>query len=189
MMGRIEVAPDHQLLLALVRDPGRLVSLSPTELSRALDAASHARLLGWLLSRLEESQRDASDPDWLRDRVVDARAMVAEYDRSLRWEIDRLARAFSDLDAPWVLLKGAAYLAANLAPGRGRRVADVDVMVPENRLEDAERALRAHGWDFGELDAYDERYYREWMHELPPMVHQERGSWTCTTQSCRARVA
>jgi hypothetical protein len=26
-------------------------------------------------------------------------------------------------------------------------------------------------------DEYDERYYREWMHELPPMQHNVRGGW------------
>ena len=35
----------------------------------------------------------------------------------------------------------------------------------------AERLLRDAGWRFGELDAYDERYYREWSHELPPLEH------------------
>jgi hypothetical protein len=172
----IDTAPDRRLLLALVRSPERIASLSPPELSLALDAAAEARLLGWLVSRLEVSNREAAEPEWLRDRLVDGRAMVAEYDRAVRWEIDRIARAFSGLDLRWVLLKGAAYLAAGLAPGRGRRVADVDVLVPQDRLNEAEGALRAHGWEFGELDAYDERYYREWMHELPPMIHEERRS-------------
>ena len=160
----------------MVRHPERISPLSPTALGRALDAASDARLLGWLLSRLDEFKREAAEPEWLKDRLVDARAMAAEYDRAVRWEIDRLARAFSGLNLRWVLLKGAAYLAAGLPPGRGRRVADIDVLVPEARLGDAERALKAHGWDFGELDAYDERYYRKWMHELPPMIHGERQS-------------
>ena len=180
-MARIDTAPDRRLLLALVRHPKRIAGLSPPELGRAIDAASEARLLGWLLSLLDECRHDpsageAAQPEWLRDRLVDARAMVAEYDRAVRWEIDRLAQALSGLDLPWVLLKGAAYLAADLRPGRGRRVADVDVLVPEAWLGDAERALRAHGWDFGDLDEYDERYYREWMHELPPMIHAERRS-------------
>ena len=162
--------------MTIVRQPERLSALSPQELAHVLDAASHARLLGWLLSRLEESPRPGSDPEWLSDRLADARALATEYDRSLRWEIDRIGRAFAGLNLPWVLLKGAAYLAAGLPPGRGRRVADIDVLVPEDRLADAERALREHGWDFGELTAYDERYYREWMHELPPMAHRERRS-------------
>src|SRR5262249_41958243 len=63
-----------------------------------------------------------------------------------------------------------------LPRGPGRRVADLDVLVAESGLARAEGVLRDHGWDFPQLDPYDERFYREWMHELPPMVHRERRS-------------
>jgi hypothetical protein len=53
-------------------------------------------------------------------------------------------------------------------------VADIDVLVPESALAEVERSLLAWGWEFEPLDEYDTRYYREWMHELPPMVHRER---------------
>jgi hypothetical protein len=74
------------------------------------------------------------------------------------------------------VLKGGGYLAAGLPPGHGRRVADLDILVADSDLAKAERVLHEHGWEFPVLDSYDERFYREWMHELPPMVHRERGS-------------
>ncbi len=33
-----------------------------------------------------------------------------------------------------------------------------------------------HGWSNGDIDPYDDHYYREWMHELPPMTHCSRGT-------------
>ena len=33
-----------------------------------------------------------------------------------------------------------------------------------------------HGWISGHHDSYDERYYRNWMHEIPPMSHHDRGT-------------
>ncbi len=105
-----------------------------------------------------------------------AEAQAAGYERAIRWEIDRLARAFHATDVPWILLKGAGYVAAGLPPGAGRRVADIDVLVPRSSLDRVERLLHEHGWEFPALDPYDERFYREWMHELPPMVHRERQS-------------
>ena len=45
----------------------------------------------------------------------------------MRWEIDRLRRAFLHTGQTWILLKGAGYIAAGLPPGRGRRVADIDM--------------------------------------------------------------
>jgi hypothetical protein len=175
-MPKIDVAPDHRLLLDLLRHPSHLRALSPSQFSRAIDAAGHARLLGWLLAQSDAQSAPLDPPEWLKDRLISARAAVAEYDRALHWEIGRLRRALGDAGVPWVLLKGAAYLAAALPPGRGRRVADIDVLVPRERLADAEQALLAHAWGFGELSAYDARYYREWMHELPPMIHAERRS-------------
>jgi len=32
-----------------------------------------------------------------------------------------------------------------------------------------ERALLAAGWTFSKTEEYDQRYYREWSHELPPL--------------------
>jgi len=33
-----------------------------------------------------------------------------------------------------------------------------------------------HGWITTHHDEYDQRYYRQWMHELPPMQHMRRGN-------------
>ena len=43
-------------------------------------------------------------------------------------------------------------------------------------LKDAEEMLLAAGWEWVKEDAYDDAYYRQWMHELPPMIHTERRS-------------
>jgi len=107
---------------------------------------------------------------------VTADALTRGYERAVRWEIDRLSRAFLDTGQTWILLKGAGYIAAGLPPGRGRRVADIDVLVPQADLGRVEQILQENGWEFPEINAYDNRYYREWMHELPPMVHRERHS-------------
>jgi hypothetical protein len=34
--------------------------------------------------------------------------------------------------------------------------------------------IQAGGWQPVKLDPYDQRYYRQYMHELPPMAHRER---------------
>ncbi|MCP5302908.1 MAG: nucleotidyltransferase family protein [Pseudomonadales bacterium] len=49
-----------------------------------------------------------------------------------------------------------------------------------------EAALAVQGWQSQSKDAYDEHYYREWMHEIPPLVHRkENRCWTFTTRFCR----
>jgi len=169
-------SPDYSTLTRVLRDPSHLDRLSPEALSRFLDAANAARLLGWALTQCRNARVADKAPAWLQDRLRAADALAASYERSIRWEIDRLARAFYGTGQRWILLKGGGYVAAGLPPGIGRRVADIDVLVPRSDLARVEGLLHDHGWDVPELDPYDERYYREWMHELPPMVHRERQS-------------
>ena len=174
--GAFVAAPDYSILTRVLADSQQIERLSPEELSRLLDAATAARLLGWVVERCRAQPLRHDIPAWLRDRLLTADAQAAGYERTLRWEIDRLIRAFYGTNQPWVLLKGAAYVAAGLPPGHGRRVADIDVLVPRTDLPRVEAILKEHGWELPEIDPYDERYYREWMHELPPMVHRERKS-------------
>jgi Uncharacterised nucleotidyltransferase len=175
-MPRLDVAPDYTLLARVLREPATLNRLSPEAFARTMDAAHRARLLGWLVEQVRLGHLPADSPDWLRDRLITADALVRGYERSVRWEIDRLSRAFHDTGQQWILLKGAGYIAAGLPPGAGRRVADIDILVPRSDLDAVEAILQEHGWEFPEIDAYDNRYYREWMHELPPMIHRDRRS-------------
>lgn len=90
------------------------------------------------------------------------------------WEIEMAQRALAPLDVPIVLLKGSAFIAAGMAAGQGRLVGDLDILVPRDRLDDVETAILAHGWEWLKVDVYDDRYYRRWMHELPPLIHRDR---------------
>ena len=54
-------------------------------------------------------------------------------------------------------------------------MADLDILVPRRNLTRVESRLVACGWGSQKLDRYDQRYYREWMHEIPPLMNPERG--------------
>jgi hypothetical protein len=72
-----------------------------------------------------------------------------------------------------VLLKGTAFLAAGLDAALGRSIGDLDILVPRAALDVVEHALVGAGWEKMK-EGYDDFYYREWMHELPPLIHRER---------------
>ena len=91
-------------------------------------------------------------------------------------EAERVAHVLQLAGHRCVLLKGAAYLCAGLPPARGRIFGDIDILVPQHSLEAVEDALLGGGWISSELDAYNQRYYRQWMHEIPPLTHVRRGS-------------
>lgn len=91
------------------------------------------------------------------------------------WEAEMAQRALAPLGISMVLLKGTAFLAAGLEAGRGRLTGDLDILVEEKRIEEAESALIAAGWErIKAQGGYDDQYYRRWMHELPPLVHRDR---------------
>lgn len=163
-------------VLGALRDPADVASLSLGQWDDLLRRARNAGVL-W---RLAELIRRAGVEDTLSPKVQDhllaARRLADHHRRCVRWEANRLHRALAPTGAQVVLLKGAAYILADLPPARGRLVSDVDILVPKRRLRAVEQALLAGGWEPMKLDLYDQRYYRTWMHELPPLQHRQRGS-------------
>lgn len=162
-------------VLGLLRDPGSIARLTASELDLGLRVMRRARLLGRLAWQLREQGFPDALPRTALDQLLSALVSVEAYQRVARWELDRLAWALPDVpEVPVVALKGCAYLLAGLPNARGRSFADVDLLAPRARLGAVEARLKEHGWQGAELSPYDERYYRTWAHELPPMRHAER---------------
>lgn len=151
-------------------------SWSARDWESVLGQARQSGLLGRLgMLYLDRGWMDAV-PAGPRHHLESGLALVRRQQHEVRWEVHHLVKALSGLGAPVVLLKGAAYLMASLPPARGRLFSDVDVLVPHAQLEAAEAALFGAGWISDEHDAYNQRYYRQWMHEIPPLRHVLRGS-------------
>jgi putative nucleotidyltransferase-like protein len=96
--------------------------------------------------------------------------MLARFQaHATRRQLRELAAVLAPLNMPLIALQGSAYVLQNLLLSEGRSTSDVDLMVAREHLGRAEAALKSAGWEYGKMDPYDERYYREWVHELPPM--------------------
>jgi len=163
-------------LLGALRDPGLMVSFSTTQWNDVLRRARTGRVVARLGVLAGEHGLLDHIPAKVRDHFIAAKAGAAQHERVVRWEVNRIERALWGVDTEVVLLKGAAYVMAGLPPARGRLVSDVDILVPKHRIAAVEQALLNHGWQHMKLDAYDQRYYRTWMHELPPLRHSQRES-------------
>ncbi len=163
-------------LLRVLRSPERLLEMRPEECDLTLRLARRNGLLGRLAILMHPPQRRKRLSNKVRDILEGAHIEADEHLRRLRWEVGRLERALYGLDIPVVLLKGAAFAMARLPAARGRLVADVDLMVAEEHLATVEQALLDYGWQHMKLDPYDQKYYRTWMHEIPPLRHQDRDS-------------
>ena len=168
--------PPDNLLLRVFVDPRLIVSLGVEALDLLLAQARTARLTARLSYRIEDAGSLVALPARVRTQFAAARAAAEGRRRALEWEVNRLHHVLTEAGYPMLLLKGAAYARAGLPMARGRTSADIDIMVPGDRLDSVEKHLLAHGWELEELEPYDLHYYRKWGHELPPLRHRERGS-------------
>jgi hypothetical protein len=160
----------------VLRTPAAAAELDLPGWELLLRQAAGADMTPILLAVLEDAGLLDRVPKAAREHLEWARMAAARHAQAVRYEVRQIGRALSDLSLRLILLKGAAYAMAGLAPGRGRMFSDIDVLVPKERLAEVEAALMLHGWISTHHDAYDQRYYREWMHELPPMEHLRRGN-------------
>ena len=171
-MTRHRTAP----LLAVLREPGLMARLSLTQWDLLVRQARTAGLLGRLHALALGAGVAAQLPAAPAAHLAAAHRMAAAQADEARREVALVWQALHGLAVPVVLLKGAAYLMTGLPPADGRSFTDIDILVPKTALVEAESALLFHGWLTTHHDAYDQRYYREWMHELPPMLHRQRGT-------------
>lgn len=161
------------LLLAL-RDPEALLGLKLPQWEVLVNQARRANLLSRVAAGFDRDGLLREVPVAPRAHLLAARALAQAQADAVRREIAAIDRSLAATGAPVVLLKGAAYLLAGLPAARGRLFTDIDILVPRAALAEVEAALMLAGWAGMKTTPYDQRYYRRWMHELPPLKHIAR---------------
>lgn len=163
------------LLIQVLRDPARLGDLGLPDWDLLIRQARRSRLLAHLALRVQAL--GLPPPEAAAAHLRAALNVAESQQRAVLWENRFIAQALAGLQIPVLLLKGGAYAQAGLRAGQGRLLTDIDILVPLARIEDVESELIIHGWEGSEeLTAHDQRFYREWMHEIPPMRHMRRSS-------------
>lgn len=164
------------LVSEILSGPDAVLGLGLADWDVLIRQARRAGLLARLGLMLEESGLGQTIPPQSRWHFEAEAVLAARQAIAVRWEVRQINKALADLGAPIVLLKGAAYVMSGQPAARGRLFGDIDILVPRDKIAQAEAALMLAGWHALAQDVYDERYYREWMHEIPPMTHVRRGS-------------
>lgn len=164
----------NYLILQALREPKTLTSLSLADWDLLIRQARRANLLARICISLDECGLLEQVPQKPREHLEWSRVISEKHIQAVRWEITQIRNALVKTGIPVTLLKGAAYVMAELPSAKGRLFSDIDIIVPKGSLNAVEAALMLHGWAATHHDAYDQRYYRTWMHELPPMQHIKR---------------
>lgn len=173
-------------MTAIVANPHLLASvLSKPDLAAELDTRNWERLV-WqsraaeLMGQLHHTLGSTGNLDCAPEearRHLDAAWTISEkHAVAVRHELRGLQEILQPLGVPVILLKGAAYCAQNNRASVGRIFNDIDILVPKSALPAVEECLTWAGWFATHTNAYDERYYRDWMHEIPPLEHKNRAT-------------
>jgi hypothetical protein len=170
------------------------LALSPRDWENLLGQARQTQLLGRLAQHLWAQGRWHDVPGPVRQYLEGMRRLLDRQHREVQWEVACIQRALRGFSGPVVLLKGAAYLMAGLPPAAGRIFSDIDILVAHEDLNTVESSLFRAGWIHEDMDAYKDRYYRTWMHEIAPLRHVQRGTvvdvhHTISPPTSRFRVA
>lgn len=163
-------------LIQLLQDHTLTSKLTTKEWELIIRQARAADLLAHLFFLTKENNSKGSIPRKALSHIESAYLISDKQRLTVHNEVFHLLQAFENSEIPLILLKGAAYITAKLQASNGRLLSDIDILVPEEKIPTAEKLLTLNGWFGNHHDSYDERYYRQWMHEIPPLIHIIRQS-------------
>lgn len=164
------------LLRDILADPGRLHALAVSDWQALIRIARVSNLLGRLHDLVERQQLMSQLPGGVQRHLQSAHVYAQRHHRAIAFECRQLAEILTSCGCRPVFLKGSAYMLSDLAVSRGRVFADIDVLVDKDKLPQVESAMFSAGWLSKPLDEHDSYYYRQWIHEIPPMKHIQRGT-------------
>ncbi len=167
---------DNCLLIRALIDISVVSDFVMSDWDLFIRQARHANLMAKVYCLLKESNLLEKVPQQALLHLQSRYYISDRHSQSAFYEIDEIGKVLSSITVPVILLKGAAYLAQNLRAARGRLFNDVDILVSKKIISTVEKELWKDGWLSFHNDKYDQRYYRKWMHELPPLKHENRGT-------------
>nr|WP_306421950.1 nucleotidyltransferase family protein [Marinobacterium sedimentorum] len=167
-------AKDHGVVEALLGNPLLAMEYSDEQWDRTIRLGRSANLLARLYQLLADKDLLKVVPHKAYHHLVSASLQAQKQRSQVHWEIKLLAKELQSIGVRPILLKGGAYIYANKAAGQGRTLNDIDVLVRKEELSKVERQLKTVGWYSDKIDDYDQHYYREWTHEIPPLIHYKR---------------
>jgi len=165
----------HCLLIKSLSEPSSILSLSLKDWDLLIRQARSARLLASLYFLCVDENILEGIPQRALNHLDSASKQAEKTVISAMWELSLISKIANRLECPVIILKGAAYAKLSYSNSRGRIFSDVDLLVPEEQIYDAEVAFVKAGWESSKTDEYDQQYYRKWMHELPPMRNTRTG--------------
>lgn len=164
------------LLTQALTNPQSITTYSEKEWEILVRQAKSAQLVATVWDLLCKHNLSHLTPLKAVHHFLSQTLLVERQNELFRFEIEKVYKAINRFEPRIIVLKGAAYLLLDLPIAKCRRMADIDILVKKDHLSNVEKELLFYGWVKTKTDNYDDMYYREWMHEIPPLQHINRGS-------------
>lgn len=156
--------------LALVRN------LSNNDLSELFVFLRAANLLGIFAYKVIDQELLQVLPRNFQNHVISNINYFERQSFHVGNEVSRIDSILKKVDIKAVFLKGAAYNLEGISSLRGRTMSDIDILVSSNKLVATEQRLKTLGWQLKDVTEYDDKYYRKFAHEIPPMFDPVSGT-------------
>lgn len=165
----------HELVNALLngKDHGLFTELSVVRQQQIVAILRFEGLLARLACALGDDKITSLSPH-IQRHMFSAKLQASRLAHFCQNEAEIIQLALHKKGIVGTFLKGGAYALLELKSLKGRLFTDIDLLVEKKDLKPAELALMGAGWMQKVMDNYDEKYYREWAHEIPPMIHRKR---------------
>ncbi|WP_170308423.1 nucleotidyltransferase family protein [Alteromonas alba] len=163
-------------LVQAINSPEQLTHRSLQEWESMLFVLKTSRLEAYLAFVLRDSGTWDSIPGQVQAHLSAAMVYAQRQNDQVFHEGQEIHDVLMAQGVTPVFLKGAAYIVAATNNAPGRLCSDIDLLVKEGALATSETVLLDNFWYHKIITDYDDKYYREYAHEIPPLYHLTRGT-------------
>ncbi|GAC21976.1 nucleotidyltransferase domain-containing protein [Paraglaciecola arctica] len=166
----------HHLISAVLLDPKKGLNFDLDTWQSVILVLREEKLLATLYHLALDIAVFEQYPEFAQRHLYSASIYARRQSKQIFYEALLLQELLGKNGITPIFLKGANYTLRGSKNSQGRICSDIDVLVKVEDLDNCESLLLSQNWKSEKLTQYDERYYRKWAHEIPPLIHPFRGT-------------
>lgn len=163
-------------LIKLFNQPHVFKGMTDKEWEPIIFVLRHEKLLARYAYKLIDSGQFDLLSDYPKKHFNNAITLAVRQAEQVFREANYLSNHIAKYSPYMIFLKGAGYTLTRHPVGRGRVYSDIDILVEKSSLDSVEKHLCIRDWVSEPINDYDNKYYRKWAHEIPPLRNASRGT-------------
>lgn len=156
--------------------PESVLAFTPKQWQQLVLILRNQQLLACYSATFKQAGIFEQIPKQTQRHFLNADVLAQNHKKQVLFEASELQRELGDSQQYLIFLKGAGYTLSGAQVGESRIYNDIDILADKNSIDGMEKRLCLFGWLSEELTEHDEKYYRKWAHEIPPLRHGKRGT-------------